>query len=699
MTALTRLLQLHDSINIAEELSTEQLTRIGSDVVRNTERDEQSRAAWMATIEKALEIAKQVVTKKAYPWEGAANVKFPLIAKASINFAAHTYPELIRNSRVVGAYVAGEDPDGSRAAHAQRISDYMSYQLLVESDTWEEGTDRLLHILAVVGTVFRKTYYDPIRRRPCFDLCSPDSIIINNSAPSLGQARRVTHVLEMSRNDIVSRMNAGLFCEVPLEELEDPTSDDSDPQLILQEQHAYLDLDEDGYDEPYVITVFKRTQRVVRIVARWDMNKVEVSPKGKVIHIEPVQYFTDFHFLPSPDNSFYSMGFGTLLYPINESINTTINQLLDAGTLSNLQSGFISNTLRIAGGDVRFKPGEWKKADSMGAAMHDAILPLPTKDPSAVLMNLLSLLIETGQDLAAINDVLTGQQPAQNVPATTILALVENGLKVFNSIERRLFRAFKKEFEKLYRLNSLYLDDKRYFAILNNPQAIGKKDFQLPDFEVRPISDPGMSSAAQRLARAQALMQMLGQPNVNVWEIQHQYLTELQTPNIDKILPPPQPPKPDPEALKVQAEMEAIKLKGHKDMLEGILKNRELDLLEKKINMHGVTSMAKIEKLKADALLDIARADQLTDDSHLNRYIQLIGLIQDGQLKLEAAKELQQEIQKDRGARPPASGVTEMPSVEANHQESQSNVPDRRSSEAMEEGPSNGEGDSPSLQN
>lgn len=602
--------------NIMEVLTDEESSVIGNLVVEGFNDDLDSMSDWLDEAEASLEQAMLIPKEKNHPWPGAANVKYPLIAQSSLQFSALTAPEIIRNDRVVEAHTVGEDPDGRKEQRAKRIAQHMSYQLLIEDDSWSIGLDKLLPMLSIVGTVHKKTWFNPIDKKNVSELCSYDSFVINNMVESLPKARRATHILRKHKNEIMENIRAGLYKLDNLEILFPKMDDDSEPIVHdlrdefqeLLEQHCYMDLDGDGYEEPYVITVHKATQTVLRIVARFDPEGITRNDSGEIVRIRPVQYFTDYHFLPSPDGSYFSMGFGKLLKPLNETINTTINQLLDSGTLANLQGGFVGKGLRLKGGELRLQPGEWKKIDmGVGTDIKNNIVPIPYKEPSLVLFQLLGSMVEAGKQLSSVTDIALGQQDAQNAPATSILALVEQGLKVFTSIQRRIHRSLKKEFEKLYRLNRLFLDPETYFRTMDSQSAILREDYEDASMDVHPVSDPNLSSDAQRLARTQALLALVGTPGVNGREIIKRYLEDLNTPNLEKILPPVDPNAPPPiDLIEKQSE---IQERADKHAIE-----------TQKLQIEAAKVMAEIEKMKAEALKAIAEAEAAEPGRQLDMY-------------------------------------------------------------------------------
>lgn len=626
------LVKLISSDNIAEMLKDSELASIGQQVIQDTQVDEDSRRDWISIVEKGMEIAKQVYTRKSFPWDGAANVKYPLIANAAITFAARIYPQIVRGNKVVEAAVIGKDIDGTKQKTASRLSTHMSNQLLNSKSNWEKDTDQLLHVLAVVGTVFRKTYFSPITQKPTFELCKPDDIIVNNNVKSLEEARRVTHRLNLYTNDIIERQRLGLFTDIEIEKLDPGTKDpqstlDNDAPHEILEQHTFLDLDDDGYKEPYIVTVHKKSGKVLRIMARYSYEDIEFTRDNKAIKcIRPKVYFVDYHFIPNPDGSFYSLGFGTLLYPLNESINTLINQLLDSGTLHNSQSGFIGSGCRIEGGAVKVALGKFLKVDGIGGRdLHNNIMPLPTKEPSAVLFELLGLMIQTGNDIGSISDILKGDMPTQNSPATSVLALIKQGLVQFNAIHKRVLRALAKEFELLFQINCANLNESEYLTLLDDPLA-SKDDYNIENISIQTVADPNMSSDAQRMAQAQALMQI---PTVDPRVATRIYLEALDIPDqeIEQLLPQPDPSAPPPpEVQKLLAEAEKLQADAKSTMLDHKARAAELEIKRKEQEASLAKLSAEIHLLQmqakatgAQAVATLSNADlahkQLTVDT------------------------------------------------------------------------------------
>lgn len=637
--SIAKLLSFIDRVNLTDELDADELIKLGSSVTGDFEIDEQSRASWASVIQEAMALAKQTKETKVFPFNGASNVKYPLITLATIQLAANTYPQLIHNGKIVQAEAIGQDPDGTRQGRADRIAEYMSHQLLVESNTWEQGLDKLLHSWPIVGTSFKKIYYDSMTKAPCFELCSPADIVVNNNIKDLESARRISHRIYLYKNDIIERMRSGLFREMDLDHLTasgpgadrmmtDPSgatilgdSRDEDPAYEFVEQHRWEDLDGDGYKEPYIVTVHKESGVVFRIAPRFDETCIHVNADGEIVRIDPIQYFVDYHFIPSPDNSYYSIGFGTLLTPLNQSINTLINQLIDAGTYANTQSGFIGRGLKVNNADVHVEMGRFQFVDvGSGVDISKQIYLFPFKEPSSTLFQLLGVMMQTGKEIANITQIMTGDQPTQNVPATTMIETLRQGMKVFNSVQRRLFRSLKKEFDILYRINRVYGDPIKYMETMNDQLAILQKDFEDDKIIVKPIADPNVSSTAEKYARLNVIPQIaqMFPQELNRQEALKEYLLGLEFKDVERFINQPDPnAPPPPEAQKLMAEAQAKMIVAQAAQLQAQAAAHDSETKRINSQIKIVESGAKIEKMKAQAFKDLHDVNMDIEDKHI----------------------------------------------------------------------------------
>jgi len=610
--AVTKLAKLAGYANIAEKLDDAELSQIGYRVVEEFDIDKESRSDWEDRNEVAMKLATQVIEMKNWPFEGAANIKYPTLSIAAVQFSARAYPQIVQGQNVVKGKVIGSDPDGTKASRADRIGVHMSYQLLEEMEEWEDDTDSLLTALPIEGCEFKKTYFSPEKQRNVSEWVRPNDLVVHYRAKSLETAPRATHVVWYYPNEIIELVRSGTWLDEeayqgraqPDMEKEHDARDVDAPHCFY-EQHRWLDLDDDGYKEPYIVTVHRDTRKVARIKARYTIDSIHINEKKQVRKIDAVHYFTQYKFMPSPDGGFYGMGFGTLLTPINESINMTLNQLHDSGTLSNTQGGFIGKGMSIkkgGGGEISFKMGQFEQVGYTGDDIKKAIMPLPFKEPSLVLFNLLGLLIDAGDKLGSVTDPLMGEAPGANVPATTTLALIEQGLKVFSSVFKRIHRSLGKEFKKLYRLNSVYLEDEVYFTVLDSPKAVGRMDYNMQDVDVAPVSDPSMVSDTQQLIKAQALMGMLG-AGFNDDAIKDFFLESLRVPDREKFKADPNA-KPTPEP-KIMLELQKLELERDKFELE--IAKAEFEIVKMKAD--AIKSLAQAEAAKAGPQLEQYKAD------------------------------------------------------------------------------------------
>ncbi len=571
----TDLQSIIESTNIATKVDDEKLELIGEECWKGYENDSQSSQHWRSMVDEGLAMATQAMEEKNYPWPNASNVKYPLVSVAAMQFSARAYPTLVpSDGRVVKPVTIGADPDGQKIKRAKRVADYMNYQLIHEMDNWEEDMDRLLIMDAVMGTVFKKTFYDPYTEKMCSKLIDPRHIVINYDAESVEKAERISEHVFLYEREVEERKRMGVYLKV---DLGTPTAGDFDDRdsgmedttipYFLIEQHTWLDLDDDGVKEPYIVTFHKSTKKVLRITARFSADGA-VYRKDKLVRIKPLDYYTKYGFIPNPESRIYDLGFGHLLGPINESVNTIINQLVDAGTLSNLQGGFIGKGLRMKMGDQPLRPGEWKAVNATGDDLKKQIVPLPTKDPSSTLFQLLGTLITSGKELASVAEIFVGKMPGQNTPATTTMATIEQGMKVFTAIYKRIYRSLTKEFKKLYRLNGTFLDPQTIIAVLD--EAVGPEDFSQEGYDICPGADPTAVSSTERLLKAQGLLELLGmglpidpiKTTMRVLEAQEQPNWQELIPGMAETGQPQVPPKQDPKMMEMQLKMQAEQQKA-----------------------------------------------------------------------------------------------------------------------------------------
>lgn len=556
--------------NIVDLIDEDELGKIGALVTSEYEIDKSSRHDWETRYKAGIDLAMMVSEEKNYPFANAANVKYPLIATAALQFNARAYPAICPPDRVVKAKTNGADPDGQKSKRADRISEYMSWQCMEQMPEWEEDTDKLTLIVPIVGCSFRKVFYDPSLRRKVSRLVTADRLVYHYKARSFEDLPRLTELLSLYPYEIAERIRDKRFADFDYDELgsgeEDGTTDGGDPQTphLFLEQHRLLDLDGDGYPEPYIVTVHKSSGKVCRIIANWSADTAQVEADEqtgeiKVTAIRKQAFFIRYLFLPSPDGGAYGLGFGWLLSDMNDAINGTLNLTFDAAKLSNMQGGFISANLgpKVKNQTFRFEQGEWKIINASGP-LNQAMMPLNYPGPSAVLFSLLEFLVNSGKELASIKDVLTGETPA-TAPVGTTMALIEQGLQVFTSIYKRIYVSLKKEFKLHAQLNKKHVTVEEYAEFFDEEGVDPQQDFNLKDMNVLPVSDPQSVTKAQRIAKAQAVYGLsLDNPTMDRGFATREMLEAIGAENIDKLVPPPPPPDPEQMALAKRAAVADI---------------------------------------------------------------------------------------------------------------------------------------------
>ena len=619
-------LKLDDVIvshNVAELLSEKDLVTIGSQCKKDFDADITSRSEWETRTEESMKLALQVVEAKSFPWPNASNIKFPLITIAALQFHARAYPALITSDTPVKCRIMGEDTTGEKTARARRIESHMSYQVMEEDEDWEAETDKVLITQPIIGCAFKKSYFDPIKGHNVSENVLAKDLVVNYWTKSLDTAPRITQILYFSSNDVYERVARGLWCELqetttnqPLGDnlknaqdkaqgLSMPESKDSSTPYEILEQHRYLDLDGDGYQEPYIVYIRRDTKQVLRIVARFFSNSISYKDK-KVLSIVPERYFTKYPFIPSPDGGFYDLGFGVLLGPLNESINTIVNQLVDAGTMANTAGGFFSRGIKIRGGNYSFAPLEWKHVDSTGDDLRKGIMPLPVREPSQVLFTLLNLLINYGERIGGSVDVLSGVSPGQNTPAETSRNSVEQGMKIFSGIFKRTFRSLKDEYRKLYRLNQLYLDDEVSFDTDGKgPNTVLWQDYQNPSKDIVPAADPNIVSDSARMMQANLIAdRAMKVPGYNKYEVEKIFLKALKISGIEQIYPDPKGPNAVPPPINPKVQIEQMKMQAKQASSELDFKLGLMTLMQK-----AEEAQAKIKLMEAQAIQAMADAN------------------------------------------------------------------------------------------
>lgn len=542
--------------NLYEYLSEEQLNEISQDVRSRYDDDKGTMSEWLTVMEKGLDLAKMSKTEKNYPYQGASNIQYPVIINAAMQYNARAYPAIVPSGDPVRCAVNGSDVDGMKAARGDRVAKFSSYQLKTGMKRWERDTDRMTFIGPIVGTVFRKYWYDPATQTQKSRLCEPGKIILSNAISDLSEANSITEEFNLYPYEITERQKTGWYADADINNGMD--FDENKVEEFI-EQICRIDLDDDGYPEPYVVTVHVSSGKVLRVSSAFDADDVRLSENDdEILYIEPNAFYVDYHFLPSFDGSFLGHGFGALLGDISDTINTILNQLMDAGHYSSMGGGWIgAKDFKVKGGTGRFAPGEWKVTTQRGDDIRKGIVPMTFPEPSAVLFQLLGVMLDAARDISSTSNIMTGDASNANMPVGTVMALIEQGLQVFTASYKRVYVSLKKEFALLCRMNARYLSPETYSAFFDDMGEDGQPviynpadDFNLSNMDVTPVADHKSVTDMQRMAKAQMLFDMAEKGLIDKAEAISRVLEAANVEDIEALMP-----QPDPMAAQI-AEMQ-----------------------------------------------------------------------------------------------------------------------------------------------
>ena len=557
--------------NLADIISDSELDRIYISLTSSIDNDRSSREDWEKTYTDGLKyLGMKFDETRSEPFEGASGVTHPLLGEAVTQFQAQAYKELLPaggpvKTQVVGAY------DSVMEEQAQRVRDFMNYEIIHVMEEYDEDLDQMLFYLPLAGSAFKKVYYDENLQRPVSKFVAPEDLIVPYYTTDLESCPRITHVIKMPENDVRKLQAIGFYKKFDMqpgeeisnyssldtekEKLEgmEPTTD-SDEVCVLYEVHCNLDLEgfedvgEDGEETgvklPYIVTIDSNTENVLSIRRNF---KEEDSMRIKT------EYFVHFKFLPGL--GFYGFGLTHMIGGLSKASTSILRQLIDAGTLSNLPAGFKTRGIRIRNEDEPIQPGEFRDVDAPAGSLRDAIQPLPFKEPSGTLLSLLGLLVSAGQRFASIAEIAVGEGNTQ-APVGTTLALMEKSTKVLSAIHKRLHNAQKKEFGLLADIFMQSLPPVYPYQISGGQNEIKQSDFD-GMIDIFPVSNPDIFSTSQRIVMAQEMMQLVqSNPQIHgpggVYEAYKRMYASLGVDNIDSLLLPPPPNDPSP----IEAGME-----------------------------------------------------------------------------------------------------------------------------------------------
>ena len=540
--------------NLAEELDNQEVLNIGKSLIKAFEDDKASRKDWEDQYSKGLKMLGVVVEDRQDPFPGASGVHHPLMSEAATQFQARAISEMFPAGGPVKTQIVGKQSD-KKLEQAQRVQDFMNYQVTNQITDYFNELDQLLYYLALAGSAFKKIYFDNSLDRICSKFVPADQFVISMENTDLETAERYTQVMKQTTNEIKRKQIEGFYRDVPvsqnqggqstadvvektLQKLEGMTPSMADKIHTILEIHADLDLgeDESGLALPYIVTVDYESGQTLAIRRNW---KEEDPLKKKRT------YFIHYKYLPGL--GFYGSGLIQSIGGLQHASTGALRALLDSAAFANLNGGFKAKGARIEGGDITVSPGEWVDVEAYGDDLRKSFIPLPFKEPSPTLLQLLGVLTESGRRFASIADAMVGQS-AGSGPVGTTIALIEQGSKVFSAIHKRLHQAQGREFKLIYELNGEYLDDEYPYDVIGERKTIRRKDFDQA-VDVVPVSDPNIFSQAQRIALAQTGLQLAQQaPNIiDTKEAYRRFLQSLNIPDYqDLIIQDEETPRRDP---------------------------------------------------------------------------------------------------------------------------------------------------------
>lgn len=549
--------------NLAVHLDESELAKVAKQVLSGLEADKRSMQGWVDLNRRAMEVIQPDFDPKSAPFDSSANAKLPMITDAALKFAAEAYPELVKSGKVVKSSIQGPDLP-PKAAKSERAAAYQNWQLTRQIPNWIEEQDRLLFQIALIGTVHKKVFWHTGENRP-ETVLRVDGIVVNNNARSPEEAPRISDCFTLYGWEIEERFRRGVWRRMPIVGSEGEDTIDEDASQAFVEQLCRIDLDRDGYDEPYIVTVHEKTQTAVQVRANWRMEDVEKDAEGNLIAIRPYCHYVRYGFLPPLDNGYWMMGFGVLLGGLNDNVNALTNELLDSGALANLGGGWISSAVRMPKGEQTWAKGEYKSVQVLGGTLRDAIVPLPVQPPSQTLFALLEYLIGFGQRLSSVTSIMGGEQPRANMPAASVLALIEQGKKTFSAIWKRVYGATDREMKKIGSLNYRYGDREKYAKFhdlpVKGPEAPDGvdivEDFDPSGLDFELVASPDFQSRVERVALAEALLEGLakGLPGVEPREISRMYVSSLVPNEQDMARLMPQEPSKTTQQILEEAEI------------------------------------------------------------------------------------------------------------------------------------------------
>jgi len=649
--------------NLADLLPDDITDPIGSELRFQYQDNKSSRKEWEQTYTQGLDLLGFKYENRTEPFQGASGATHPVLAEAVTQFQATAYKELMPADGPVRTQVMGA-PNPGKTQQAERVKNFMNYQIMDQMKEYEPEFDSMLFHLPLAGSTFKKIYYDDLLQRAVSKFVPADDVIVPYTASSLADAESITHVIKLPENEVRKQQVSGFYSDIELakpgvvmqdelkekeRELEGTKRTGRNPNIYtLLECHVDLDLEgfEDigpdgeptGIKLPYIVTIDESSTKVLSIRRNFAPN----DPKK-----QRIQYFVHFKFLPGL--GFYGFGLIHMIGGLSRTATVALRQLLDAGTLSNLPAGFKQRGVRVKDEASPIQPGEFKDVDAPGGSLKDAFYPLPYKEPSATLLQLMGIVVQAGQRFAAISELQVGEG-GQNAAVGTTMALLERGSKVMSAIHKRLYFSMKQEFRLLAKIISTYLPPEYPYDVVGGARTIKQTDFD-DRIDILPVADPNIFSMTQRITLAQTELQLaMSQPKMhNLYQSYRKMYEALGVKNIDQVLPPPAPNAPkDPSLENIDAlagkPFQAFPGQDHQAhitahlnfMATNLVRNNPpiMGSLQKNILEH--ISLMAMEQIQVEFSQEMMQLQQLQQQAPMNP--QAGQQLQQIQQKIEARK-------------------------------------------------------------
>ena len=533
--------------DLTDKLEDEEKENIASDVVDNYTSDKESRAEWEAMFEKGFDLLGLKIQETSEPFEGACTAVHPMLIESAVKFQSKAIQELFPPSGPVKTQILGKSTP-EREDQANRVQEFMNYQTTEQMPEYFDEFERMLFHLPLIGSAFKKVYYDANLKRPVSEFVPIDQFYVSYYASNLRKADRYTHVIYRSPVDLAKDIRTGIYRDVELPEATNPQptsfsekmdtiiglspTGTNDPQYTLLEQHCYLEIEED-YALPYIVTVEEKSQQILSI--RRNYKKDDKNQ-------EKVSHFVHYRFVPG--FSFYGFGLMHFLGNLTMTATAAMRSLVDAGQFANLPGGFKAKGVRIVGDNDPISPGEFKEVEATGQDLNKAIVSLPYKEPSSTLYNMLQFITQTGQKFADSTEQIVSDAASYG-PVGTTMALLEASSKFFSAIHKRLHKSQRDEFKILAQINYDYLPSEYPYEVPFAEKNVLKQDFD-GRIDVLPVSDPNIPSNAHRMMISQMALQMAQQspPGMfNLEALNRTILSAANLPNLEQILPPKKEPQ------------------------------------------------------------------------------------------------------------------------------------------------------------